>query len=143
MKLPPTFPEKRIKITNQKYVTFHDTKFHWGLGKGSMNELRRKKLEKQKSWQLTNLVQLYSGQLKEEEGEFLDSSAFIPQVSHSGSFPQTLPELVTPLHGHSLSPSSCPPTCSEPSERFGYWQDCGINVVLKHGREHEASPPWV
>ena len=84
-----------------------------------MNELRGKKLEKLKSWQLMNLVQLYSGQLK-EEGEFLDSSAFIPQASLSGSFPQTLPELVTPLNGHSLSPCSCPPTCSEPSERFGY-----------------------
>ena len=34
---------------------------------------------------------------------------------------QTLPELVTLLKGHSLSPRSCPPTRSAPSERFGYW----------------------
>ena len=38
----------------------------------------------------------------------------------SGTFLQTLPELVTPLKGHSLSPRSCPPTRSAPSERFGY-----------------------
>ena len=38
----------------------------------------------------------------------------------SGTFLQTLPDLVTPLKGHSLSPRSCPPTRSAPSERFGY-----------------------
>ena len=31
-----------------------------------------------------------------------------------------LPDLVTPLKGHSLSPRSCPPTRSASSERFGY-----------------------
>ena len=36
-------------------------------------------------------------------------------------FLQTLPELVTPLKGHSLSPRSCSPTLSAPSGRFGYW----------------------
>ena len=41
-------------------------------------------------------------------------------ASLSGTFLQTLPELVTPLKGHSLSPRSCPPTRSAPSERFGY-----------------------
>ena len=40
--------------------------------------------------------------------------------SYSGTFLQTLPDLVTPLSGHSLSPRSCPPTRSAPSERFGY-----------------------
>ena len=35
----------------------------------------------------------------------------------SGTFLQTLPELVTPLKGHS-SPRSCPPTLSAPSGRF-------------------------
>ena len=42
------------------------------------------------------------------------------RVSLSGTFLQTLPELVTPLKGHSLSPCSCPATRSAPSERFGY-----------------------
>ena len=43
------------------------------------------------------------------------------RASLSGTFLQTLPDLVTPLKGHSLSPCSCPPTRSAPSERFGYW----------------------
>ena len=34
----------------------------------------------------------------------------------SGTFLQTLPDLDTPLKGHSLSPRSCPPTRSAPSE---------------------------
>ena len=40
-------------------------------------------------------------------------------ASLSGTFLQTLPDLVTPLKGHSLSPRSCPPMRSAPSERFG------------------------
>ena len=42
------------------------------------------------------------------------------RASLSGTFLPTLPDLVTPLKGHSLSPRSCPPTRSAPSERFGY-----------------------
>ena len=42
------------------------------------------------------------------------------RVSLSGTFLQTLPEMVTPLKGHYLSPRSCPATRSAPSERFGY-----------------------
>ena len=42
------------------------------------------------------------------------------RASLSGTFLQTLPDLVTPLKGHSLSPRSCPPTRSAPSERFLY-----------------------
>ena len=38
----------------------------------------------------------------------------------SGTFLQTLTELVTSLKGHYLPPRSCPPTRSAPSERFGY-----------------------
>ena len=53
----------------------------------------------------------------------------------SGTLFQTLPELVTPLKGHSLFPPSCPPTMSAPSERFGYWQDCGSNIVLCWSRD--------
>ena len=43
------------------------------------------------------------------------------RASLSGTFLQTLPDLVTPLKGPSLSPRSCPPTRSAPSERFEYW----------------------
>ena len=39
------------------------------------------------------------------------------RASLSGTFLQTLPDLVTPLKGHSLSPCSCPATRSAPSER--------------------------
>ena len=42
------------------------------------------------------------------------------RASLPGTFLQTLPHLVTPLKGHSLSPRSCPPTRSAPSERFRY-----------------------
>ena len=38
----------------------------------------------------------------------------------SGTFLQTLPDLVTPLKGHSLSPRICPATRSAASERFRY-----------------------
>ena len=38
----------------------------------------------------------------------------------SGTFLQTLPDLVTPLKGHSLSSRCFSPTPSAPSERFGY-----------------------
>ena len=43
------------------------------------------------------------------------------RASLSGTFLQTLPDLVTLLKGYSFSPRSCPPTRSAPSERFGYW----------------------
>ena len=43
------------------------------------------------------------------------------RASPSGTFLQPLPDLVTPLMGHSLSPHTCPPARSEPSERFRYW----------------------
>ena len=39
------------------------------------------------------------------------------RASHSGTFLQTLPEMATPLKGHSLSPRGCPPTLSAPSEK--------------------------
>ena len=41
------------------------------------------------------------------------------RASLSGTFLQTLPDLATPLKGHSVSPRSCPQTRSAPSERFG------------------------
>ena len=61
----------------------------------------------------------------------------------SGTFLQTLPDFVTPLKGHSLSPRSCPPTRSAPSERFGYYYDCGSNLAPKQARKHEPHPPQV
>ena len=42
------------------------------------------------------------------------------RASLSGTLLQTLPDLVTPLKGYSLSPRSCPVTRSAPSERFLY-----------------------
>ena len=42
------------------------------------------------------------------------------RTSLSSTFLQTLPDLVTPLKGPSLSLHSCPPMGSAPSERFGY-----------------------
>ena len=42
------------------------------------------------------------------------------RASLSGTFLQTLPDLVTQLKGYSLSPRICPATRSAPSERFGY-----------------------
>ena len=52
---------------------------------------------------------------------FNDNSTGTLLASLSGTFLQTLPDLVTPLKGHPLSPRSCPPTWSAPSKRFGYW----------------------
>ena len=58
------------------------------------------------------------------------------RASLFGTFLQTLPDLVTPLKGHSLSPLSCSLT---PSERFV--EDCGNNLAPKHARKHETHPP--
>ena len=65
------------------------------------------------------------------------------RASLSGTFLQTLPDLITPLKGHSLSPRSCPATQSAPSEMFGYWYDCRSNLAPKHARKHETHPPRV
>ena len=44
------------------------------------------------------------------------------RASFSGTFLQTLPELVTPLKGNSFITAQLSiPTPSAPSERFGYW----------------------
>ena len=51
---------------------------------------------------------------------YMDMDSVTLRAPLSGTFPQTLPDLVTPLKGHSLSPRSCPPTRSAPSERFEY-----------------------
>ena len=62
------------------------------------------------------------------------------RASFSRTFLQTLPNLVTPLKGHSSSPRSCPETRSAPSERFWY---CNMTVAPKHTRKHETHPPRV
>ena len=50
-----------------------------------------------------------------------DSTSVTTHSEHRFPVPSTkLPHLVTPLKGHSLSPRSCPPTRSAPSERFRY-----------------------
>ena len=59
-------------------------------------------------------------------------------ASLSSTFLQTLPELVTPLSGHPLSPHSCPPTLSVPCERFGYYYVCGSNTASKRTHRHEV-----
>ena len=51
---------------------------------------------------------------------FQENTPVTLRASLSGTFLQTLPDLVTPLKGHSLSPRICPATRSAPSERFGY-----------------------
>ena len=61
----------------------------------------------------------------------------------SGTFLQTLPDLVTPLKGYSLSPCSCPLTWSAPSERFGYQYDWRSNLAPNQACKHETHPPWV
>ena len=71
------------------------------------------------------------------------TSCITLQAPLSGTFLQTLPDLVTPLKGHSLSPRNCPPTWSVPSERFGYWCDCRSNLSPKHACKHETHSPWV
>ena len=59
-----------------------------------------------------------SRSLQHQLGNYFGSHTL--RASLSGTFLQTLPDLVTPLKGHSLSPRSCPATRSAPSERFGY-----------------------
>ena len=69
-------------------------------------------------------------------------------ASLSGPFPvQTLPDLVTYVR-------HCKGTLylraavqrrghAAPSERFGYYYDCGSNMAPKHARKHETHPPRV
>ena len=59
------------------------------------------------------------------------SSRPILQASLSGTFLQTLPELVTSLKRHSLSLRICPLTLSAPSKRY---QDCENKTVSKQAR---------
>ena len=58
------------------------------------------------------------------------------RASLSGTFLQTLRDLVTPLKGRSSSPRSCPATRLAPSE-----YDCRSNLAPKHARKHETHPP--
>ena len=90
------------------------------------------------------------------------------RASFSGIFLQTLPELVTPLKGHSLSPCSCPPTRSAALRKvwvlitlqaslsgtflqmknvvnqcleFGYYKkynDCGSNLSVRRKQRSQS-----
>ena len=53
------------------------------------------------------------------------------RASLSGTFLQTLPDLVTPLKGPSLSPRSCPPTRSAPSVKpvLNWANVCSPNIL--------------
>ena len=76
------------------------------------------------AYQFQPLIVSSSGPLPSSAIPCMDLSIYRSMVtiraSLSGTFLQTLPDLVTPLKGDSLSPRSCPPTRSAPSERFGY-----------------------
>ena len=66
-------------------------------------------------------------------------------TSLSGTFLQTLTELVTPLKGHSLSLHSCPPMLSVHALRVVWvliklWKQ---HIASKHANEHEVHLPWV
>ena len=66
-----------------------------------------------------------------EKSKFLALSVCAPNYEHhfpAPQFFQTLPELVTPLKGHS-SPRSCPPTLSAPSGRFDYGLDKTVEAT--------------
>ena len=67
------------------------------------------------------------------------------KASLFGTFLQTLPDLVTPLKGQSLSPHRCPPMLSAPSERFRYYSTNKTEnyMALKHECKHEAHLPQV
>ena len=69
---------------------------------------------------LQSLIQNRTRQKRSESAREL-RTALTLRASLSGTFLQTLPDLVMSLKGHSLSPRSCPPTPSAPFERFGYW----------------------
>ena len=66
------------------------------------------------------------------------------RASLSGTFLQTLPDLVTPLKGTLYLRAAvhrrgqCPPKGSGTNN-----YDCRSNLVLKHARKHETHPPWV
>ena len=62
----------------------------------------------------------------------------------SGTFRQTLPDLVTPLKGHYLSVYSvqrCRQRPPKGSDTNNY--DCRSNLAPKHERKHETHPPRV
>jgi len=64
----------------------------------------------------------FSSSIVEQSGSFTHTHTHTLSLRAllSGTFLQTLSDLVTPLKGHSLSLRTCPPMWSAPSERFGY-----------------------
>ena len=65
-----------------------------------------------------------------------DKSRTTLRSSLSGTFLQTLPDLVTPLKGHSLSPRSCPPTRSAPPK--GLSTDHIPSTAFRHLPPHSV-----
>ena len=63
----------------------------------------------------------------------------------SGTFLQTLPDLVTPLKGHSffISAQLSSDAVSALRKVRVLIKDCGSNLAPKHPRKHEAHPPRV
>ena len=57
----------------------------------------------------------------------------------SGTFLQTLPDLVTPLKGHSLFLRSCPPTRSAPSEPTDTDKSIHVFRVINESDDIEIS----
>ena len=108
-------------------------------------EMRRVRWEEQKCKQIIMCGDREDGTRwgkAHSEHRFLAPSSTL-RAPLSGTFLWTLPDLVTPLKRHSLSPRSCPPTRSAPSERFGYQYDCGRSLAPTHARKHEAHTPRV
>ena len=68
----------------------------------------------------------------------------ILRASLSGTFLQTLPELVTPLFKGVLVISVRVSTDAVNARRIsGSGADCGSNIASKHAHKHEARPPGV
>ena len=68
----------------------------------------------------------------------------ILRASLTGTFLQDSARIVTLiLKGHSLSPRSCQPTRSAPSEEFGTNKTVEACITSKHVPKHEARQPTV
>ena len=59
------------------------------------------------------------------------------RASLSGTFLQSLPELVTPLKGELFISAQLS------TDAVSAFRDCGCNIASKHARKHETYPPRV
>ena len=96
-----------------------------GGGIKTKTKQMKKKERKKVGGEVEQKIDLLRRQWQDEYDDTTEGTRFLPlpllpptlRASLSGTFLQTLPDLVTPLKGHSLSPRSCPATRSAPSER--------------------------